>query len=491
MKKLNHMKKYSFSSILLFGSVLMMSMFSACDEEEFVAENIRDLVSEPEITEFSPSSGSAGTEITVKGSHLATVNAAFIGGVETKVENRISNNELLLKVIGSEVTGPIKLVNSVGEVVSTETFSMTYVVPAISSIAPDVNAFEPQDVVVINGSNLNAVLGFYFGDVKAEILSLSNTKAEIVVPFVEADLARIRLQYYGAGAEAYVQSVKEYGMLKPVIEPAIISVPDEVEEGSTITITGENLDRISKVYFGEFELVIESVTFSELVVLFPEGLLTEDALDQLVAIHNISHSLVLNAEFTATVIPLYPYYFWENIELSAQAGGSAFFNSKTGMTYDNCAAPSVVVDLDFSGYITNAKYFTIYGPHNTTNVLRNYKCGDTGLDEVMGASYLAIETRFRVLSEGDATQNALIQKVKNAGIEDVNVLLFEGISDPAGSTVANRFDQADPTMQAGSVVYFWNKVKDKRGLIHIKSLNVNYVDLDQASTITMDVYYER
>ncbi len=484
------MKKYSFSSMLLLGSVLMMSMFSACDEEEFVAENIRDLVSEPVITEFSPSSGSAGTEITVKGSHLATVNAAFIGGVETKVENRISNNELLLKVIGNEVTGPVKLVNSVGEVVSVETFTMAYVVPAISSIVPDGDAFEPRDVVVINGSNLKAVLGFYFGDVQAEVLSLSNTKAEIVVPFVEADFARIRLQYYAAGAEAYVQSVKEYEMLKPVIEPVIISVPDEVEEGSTITITGENLDRISKVHFGEFELVIESVTYSELVVLFPEGLLTEDAVDQLIATHNMSHSLVLNADFTATVIPLFPYYFWENIELSAQAGGSAFFNSKTGMTYDNCSAPAVVDDLDFSGYITNAKYFTIYGPHNTTNVLRNYKCGETGLDEMMG-SYLTIETRFRVLSEGDAAQNALIQKVKNAEIEDVNVALFDGISDPAGSTVANRFDQADPTMQAGSVVYFWNKVKDKRGIIHIKSLNVNYVELDQASTIIMDVYYER
>lgn len=484
------MKKYSFSSILLLGSVLIMSMFSACDEEEFVAENIRDLVSEPEISEFSPSSGSAGTEITVKGSHLATVNTAFIGGVETKVENRISNNELLLKVIGNEVSGPIKLVNSVGEVESTETFSMAYVVPAISSITPDVNALEPQDVVVINGSNLNAVLGFYFGDVQAEVLFLSNTKAEIVVPFVEADLARIRLQYYGAGAEAYVQSVKEYEMLKPVIEPVIISVPDEVEEGSTITITGENLDRISQVLFGELELVIEAVSFGELVVLFPEGLLTEDALDQLVAIHNISHSLVLNAEFTATVIPLYPYYFWENIELSAQAGGSAFFSAKEGMTYDNCSASSFVDELDFSGYITNAKYFTIYGPHNTTNVLKNYKCGETGLDETMG-SYMALETRFRILSEGDAAHNALIQKVKNAEIEDVNVALFEGISDPAGSTAANKFDLANPEMQLGSVIYFWNKVKDKRGLIHVKALNVNYVDLDQASTITMDVYYER
>jgi len=484
------MKKYSFLSLLLLGSFLVMSLFSACDEEGFVAENIRDLVSEPEITEFIPASGSAGTEIIVRGNHLATVNAAFIGGVETKVENRISNNELLLKVIGKEVTGPIKLVNSVGEVESGATFTMAYVVPAISSITPEADAFEPRDVVVINGSNLKAVLGFYFGDAQAEVLSLSNTKAEIVVPFVEAEWARIRLQYYGAGAEAYVQSVKEYEMLKPVIEPVIISVPDEVEEGSTITITGENLDRISQVFFGELELVIESVTFSELVVLFPEGLLTADAVDQLTAIHNLTHSLVIHADFEATIIPLYPYYFWENIELSAQEGGSAFFSAKEGMTYDNCSAPSFVDDLDFSGYITNAKYFTIYGPHNTTNVLRNYKCGDTGLDESMG-SYMAIETRFRILSEGDAAHNALIQKVKNAEIEDVNVALFEGISDPSSSTAANKFDLANPEMQVGSVIYFWNKVKDKRGILHVKALNVNYDELDKASTLTMDVYYER
>lgn len=486
-----HMKKFKFSTIFLLCALALTAVFSGCDEEEFVAGDIREAIAEPVISEFTPQTGSAGTTILVKGDNLATVNHAYIGGIETKIENRISNSQILLKVIGLEVTGPIKLVNNKGESQSSGNFAMQYVVPAISAITPNQTGFTLRDKVTITGTNLKAVLEFYFGTVKAEVLSLSDTQAEITVPFVEADKARIRLKYYGEGTEKYVESALEYDMLKPVVEPTIASVPDEVEEGNTFVITGEDLDRINKVLFGDIELVIESASFDQVVVLFPEGILEADTYDQLIAIHNGTVQLVLNPNFLATMVPLYPYYFWQNIELSAHEGGSTFFSAKDGMAFDNCSAPSFVNDLDFSGYITNARYFTIYGPHNTTNVLRNYKCGETGLDELMGNAYLSIETRFRVLDPNNAAHQPLIAKVKDGNIDDVNIELFEGIADPSGSTATNRWDQANQEMVVGSVVYFWNKKKDKRGILHIKSINVNYEVLDRTSTITFDVYYER
>lgn len=483
------MKKYNFSSMLILVSVFVMAFFNACDDDEYIAEDIRKSIAEPEISEFSPSAGSAGTEIVVKGKHLATVSKAFIGGVETKVENRVSNNELLLRVIGNEISGPIRLVNNKGEAESQDEFSMAYLTPKINSITPEGNELEPRDLLTIKGTNLKTVLGFYFGDVKAEVKALSDTEATVVIPFVEADKAYIRLEHYGKGENVYVQSSVEYVMLKPVVEPVILSVPNEVEEGSTITITGEELDRISKVLFGEIELQIESTSFEELVVLFPKDLLTEDTIDELIVVHNTDRTLVINPEFKATIIPVYSYYFWKDLEISAQEGGSAFLSAKDGMVYDNCAAGNHIPDIDFSGYITNAKYFTFYGPHNTTNILKNYKCGDTGLDETMGA-YLGTETRFRILNESDEAQNLLIQKVKNGEVDAVNDALFEGISDPAGSTAANKFDTADPGMVEGSVIYFMNKTKGKRGIMHVKTFKINFEELDKSSSVIVDILYE-
>lgn len=484
------MKKYNFSSMLILLSVFVMAFFNACDDDEYIAEDIRKSIVEPEISEFSPLSGSAGTEIVVKGKHLATVSKAFIGGVETKVENRVSNNELLLRVIGNEVSGPIKLVNNKGEVESQDLFSMTYVVPKISSITPDADGLEPREQITVIGTNLKAVLGFYFGDVKAEVKALSDTEATVVIPFVEADKAYLRLEYYGEGKNAYVQSVKEYVMLKPVVEPVILSVSDEVEEGSTFTITGEELDRISKVLFGELELQIESSSIEELVVLFPEGLITEDTIDELIVIHNTDRTLIISSDFKATVIPVYSYIFWKDLEISAQEGGGAFLNAEDGMVYDNCAAGSHIPDIDFSGYITNAKYFTFYGPHNTTNILKNYKCGDAGLDETMGA-YLSTTTKLRILSEENEAQNTLIEKVKNGEVDAVNEALFEGIPNPAGSTAANKFDLADPGMKEGSVIYFYNEAKDKRGIMHVKTFNIDFEELDKTSSVVVDILYEQ
>lgn len=111
------MKKYNFlSTTFLFTLFFMMALFTACGDEEYIAEDIRNSIAQPQILEFAPTSGSARTEVLVKGKHLATVTKAFIGDVETKVENRISDNEILLRVIGNEVSEAIKLVNNKGEV---------------------------------------------------------------------------------------------------------------------------------------------------------------------------------------------------------------------------------------------------------------------------------------------------------------------------------------------------------------------------------------
>ena len=268
-----------------------------------MADDIRESIYSPEITEFSPSSGSAGTEITVKGNYLATVDVAYIGDVRTQILNRVSNSEILLKVIGNEISGPITLTNSVVAVESAESFSMAHIVPSISSISPDVTGFHALDLVKISGSNLKSVLGFYFGEVQAQVEFLNDTNAEITVPYVADSLgsqAKIRLQYYGPGSEEYVQSAKTYNMLKRDVVLSGTSV-DVVSNIITITLSGEQLDVISQVFFGETELTILSHTAGELVGTMPKGELSGVVTEQLSIVDKYARKIVLVEGFVITI----------------------------------------------------------------------------------------------------------------------------------------------------------------------------------------------
>lgn len=133
---------------------------------------------------------------------------------------------------------------------------------------------------------------------------------------------------------------------------------------------GNELDRISKVLFGDVQLQIESVSTNELVVLFPEGLIDEDVVGELILEHNNNRVLLVKSDFRVTIIPIYSFLFWKNLEISAREGVGAFLRAKNGMVYDNCAATDHITDLDFCGYINNSKHFFFYCPHNTTNILK-------------------------------------------------------------------------------------------------------------------------
>lgn len=277
--------------------LVLVTAFTACEEKEFIASDIRETISVPVIKEFSPVSGSAGHEILISGENLATVYEASIGGVETKIKNRISNTQILLEVIGMEETGAIKLINNKGEVVSGQNFTMNYVTPAITTVLPVVTELWVGDTILINGSNLQAVVDFYLGEGKAEVLSLNDIKAVILVPYILANTGRVRLEYYAPGETQFVESTSSYTILKT---PSIASCPDEVEKGTNLTITGADLDIVNKVWFGTLELSIVSQTFDEILIQIPDHFdVNTEA--PLVFIHNTDKELVVKEKLLITV----------------------------------------------------------------------------------------------------------------------------------------------------------------------------------------------
>lgn len=89
-----------------------------------------------------------------------------------------------------------------------------------------------------------------------------------------------------------------------------------------------------------------------------------------------------------------------------------------------------------------------------------------------------LKTQFKILNTGNATENALIQKVMNGEITDVK----EDIGTLSISTNT-------PAAEAGSVLVFKNTNKDKMGIIWVKAITLG--EKKDLNTISMDVYYEK
>lgn len=77
--------------ILLF----VLAALTGCNEKLSIETEIQGA---PEISEFTPTSGKAGTEITVKGSNLRDIVSATIGGVESQILYKLSQQEIVIVV---------------------------------------------------------------------------------------------------------------------------------------------------------------------------------------------------------------------------------------------------------------------------------------------------------------------------------------------------------------------------------------------------------
>lgn len=80
--------------------------------------------SAPTIAGFSPSSGAAGTQVTITGTNLAGVVAVQMGHVLT-VPQSTSDAQVVFAVPQGAATGPIKILTKAGSTTSTLTFTVT------------------------------------------------------------------------------------------------------------------------------------------------------------------------------------------------------------------------------------------------------------------------------------------------------------------------------------------------------------------------------
>lgn len=119
---------------------------------------------EPSITSFTPSSGAAGTVVTITGTNLTGATAVSFGGVAATSFTVVSSTTVKATV-GAGATGVVSIVTPSGTASSPGLFTYGVPSPSITSFSP--NSGSPGTTVTIKGSHFTGVTNVSFGGVAA------------------------------------------------------------------------------------------------------------------------------------------------------------------------------------------------------------------------------------------------------------------------------------------------------------------------------------
>ena len=129
----------------------------------------------PTITSFTPTSGPIGTQITITGTNLDSLNNLAIGGTAISIVSRNGNQAIGVIQPGSS-TAAISLTTTGGSTSSLGNFTVT------ASPPPTITSFAPASgpvgtLVTITGTNLNYPSALTIGGTSAIIISYTSTQA--------------------------------------------------------------------------------------------------------------------------------------------------------------------------------------------------------------------------------------------------------------------------------------------------------------------------
>jgi len=201
------------------------------------------------------------------------------------------------------------------------------------------------------------------------------------------------------------------------------------------------------------------------------------------------------------------YYKHTGILLSARSGyggtEDAFFDAETGTVYNSCSAFENRLDIDFFLY-DQAGYVQLYGPHNGTNTVKNFKCKGVSIDPQDGSwsdFYGAdgIETKFRVLSKDDPEELRVINAYEAGSITKLDNTFFKGINLPSASAPRVYRSSSDPGYNADSgyfsldennIGWVRNYTTGKNGIIKVTGMPKEVVN-GRIPALTFDIIWEK
>ncbi len=184
-----------------------------------------------------------GENITVTGTDLDLVTAVWFD--ELEAEFSYADGKLSVTVPETAVSNHIKFVTASSKDLSIT--GITYVVPAISSIAP--TSITAGDNITITGTNLDLVREIIFsaGEGTASVTLASAPDAGSIIlqsPFT-ATSGKVDLKTVNETIVTSSQSLT----IAPALLAAITEMPEAVKPGALVTVKGINLSTVTKIEF--------------------------------------------------------------------------------------------------------------------------------------------------------------------------------------------------------------------------------------------------
>lgn len=190
----------------------------------------------PMISTFFPIAGSNGTSVTIKGKNLGSTTSATIGNQPVSSLSVVSNHELRL-VVGNGNSGEIRIKSANGEA-STGSFTNTSL-PVIESVSDTM--LLAGKAFWVNGANLSNVNQVTIGGISVNSFEIIS---DISLRIIPGSSGIGELKVFNPNGSA------TYGQLQ-ILNPPVITgfSPTTAGTGTTVTITGSDLQSVKEVYF--------------------------------------------------------------------------------------------------------------------------------------------------------------------------------------------------------------------------------------------------
>jgi len=402
-------------------------LVKSCNEDLFLPEDIRNSIAAPVITDFDPKIGSIGTEVVITGENLATVTGVYIGGGRTEILHRYTNFSMVIRLVGTETSGPITITNNKGSTTTTETFTVIDNIPEIVSVQ-DIGGSTLTELVderraFIHGERLDAVRRITFGvdSVVGRLIDRNDSVIIVEVPYLQNDEATINLEYLAFG-QRQVKSTNPFPVVYVPTPPTIINtIPDETSPNRIITLQGTHLDRVSRVFLsGEsadstWTIISQSRTVLRVLVpAFPSGL-TEGGLTLVHGVENAA--LIVKVGLRVVNLDVLNYSIYKNLMMGVNRMPSLenfnnFLDANDGQLYTPCDWEAVSIANVTTFYFSiSANTIQLNNPASSVAQFQNFRCaGEQVLQGMRGAN----ATRYRRLDhQANATDAAIREKIIN------------------------------------------------------------------------------
>lgn len=418
----------------------------------------------PLIESFSPASAPVGTEIIITGQHLSGVTKAYIGDQEMVIKEKVSDTRLSIVAGANGRDGRIILENTQGKGESESEFTYSYAVPSLKPALLQKSVVMGEQLL-LTGTDLSAVEAVIFtaegqeNGHEGDIQEQSTTEIVARVPYVENGNVRITLRYFD-GTSSVTTPLDEAPSIEVVRVVPVFDQPVTLERtavGKSVTLTGENLDKVDRILVGGVEAVVSkqpaSLTFTVPAGDFQDG----DTETTVVAEYFDGNETITLSESFVVYVPY--LMFWENMRVWAQGRDvesmSSFFSPQTGRVYANSDWRTVIDPISYQyqaatcsagntpnkAVITEEQYnsvnpyfffsgmsagqLQVNSPANSKGQLRNFYFENNSADEyrvtgVKGDCYGTPVLTFRYLDSSNAAEKALIDQVKNQTLEHID-----------------------------------------------------------------------